>query len=84
MQLELSTRLKLGVSSCLTGEEVRYDGAHKRDHWLMDRVAKFSELVPMCPEAVLGVPRETVSLHRDPDGHSLSNLRFLALGCGLP
>jgi uncharacterized protein YbbK (DUF523 family) len=68
VHLELTARLKLGVSSCLTGEEVRYDGGHKRDHWVMDRVAKFSELVPVCPEQVLGVPRESVSLHREPDG----------------
>jgi uncharacterized protein YbbK (DUF523 family) len=56
------------VSTCLTGENVRYDGGNKRDHWLMDRVAKFSDLVPVCPEAVLGIPREPVSLVRDPDG----------------
>jgi uncharacterized protein YbbK (DUF523 family) len=64
VHLELETRLRLGVSSCLTGEAVRYDGGHKRDHWLMDRLAAFSDLVPFCPEAVLGVPREPVSLHR--------------------
>jgi len=64
----MTVRLRLGVSSCLAGEEVRYDGRHKRDHWVMDRVAKFSDLVRMCPEQVLGIPRETVSLHRDPDG----------------
>lgn len=66
MHLELTARLRLGVSSCLAGEPVRYDGAHKRDHWLMDRLAAFSELVSVCPESVLGVPREPVSLHRDP------------------
>jgi uncharacterized protein YbbK (DUF523 family) len=68
LHLEFTARLKIGVSSCLTGEQVRYDGGHKRDHWLMDRVARFSELVPVCPESVLGTPRETLSLQRRADG----------------
>lgn len=68
MHLELEARLKLGVSSCLTGERVRHDGDHRREHWLMDRVAAFSELSPVCPELILGVPREPVHLERDADG----------------
>jgi uncharacterized protein YbbK (DUF523 family) len=68
LHLEFTGRLRLGVSGCLAGQEVRYDGGHKRDHWLMDRVAHFSELVPVCPESVLGTPRETVSLQRRTDG----------------
>lgn len=68
MHLELDTRLRIGVSSCLCGRSVRYDGSDKRDHWLMDRLAAFSDLEPFCPEEVLGVPREPVSLHRQADG----------------
>lgn len=68
MHLELQARLKLGVSSCLAGEPVRYDGKDKRDHWLVDRLGAFSELVSFCPEAVLGIPREPVSLERNEAG----------------
>ena len=68
MHLDFKSRLRLGVSSCLTGDAVRYDGTHKRDHWVMDRLAAFSDLHAVCPEAVLGVPRETVSLVRGQDG----------------
>jgi uncharacterized protein YbbK (DUF523 family) len=67
VHLDLKARLRLGVSSCLAGEPVRYDGNDKRDHWLMDRVACFSEVIAFCPEAVLGVPREKISLHRARD-----------------
>jgi uncharacterized protein YbbK (DUF523 family) len=68
VHLELRARLKLGVSSCLAGEPVRYDGKDKRDHWLVDRLGAFSELISFCPEAVLGIPRERVSLVRDETG----------------
>lgn len=68
MHLDFKSRLRLGVSSCLTGEAVRYDGTHERNHWLMDRLAAFSDLHAVCPEAVLGIPRETLSLVRDANG----------------
>ncbi len=56
--------IRLGVSSCLLGEPVRFDGGHKRDGFLVDTVARLVELVPVCPEVEmgLGVPREAVRL----------------------
>ncbi len=68
MHLDLKSRLRLGVSSCLTGDAVRYDGTHRRDHWVMDRLAAFSDLHAVCPEAILGIPRETLSLVRETNG----------------
>ncbi|HET7754195.1 MAG TPA: DUF523 and DUF1722 domain-containing protein [Anaeromyxobacteraceae bacterium] len=58
--------LRIGVSSCLLGEEVRYDGQHKRDAFLADQLARFVAFVPVCPEVELGlgVPRETIRLER--------------------
>jgi len=69
MDLELATRLRLGASSCLLGDEVRYDGAHKRDHWIVDRFGAFTEWVRVCPEAEagLGVPRPKIQLERKAD-----------------
>ncbi len=57
-------RLRIGVSSCLLGKKVRYDGQHKRDDFLTEVLAQFSEWVPVCPELELGlgVPREPIRL----------------------
>ncbi|MBX3237638.1 MAG: DUF1722 domain-containing protein [Nitrospiraceae bacterium] len=56
--------LRLGVSHCLLGEEVRYDGGHKRDQFLVDVLGRYVEWVPVCPEveAGLGTPREAMRL----------------------
>jgi uncharacterized protein YbbK (DUF523 family) len=63
-------RLRVGVSACLVGERVRYDGQHKRDAFVAGRLARHAELVPVCPEVELGlgVPRETIRLERRDDG----------------
>jgi len=57
-------KIKLGISSCLLGENVRYDGAHKLDAYLKDKLGKLVEWVPVCPEIEcgLGVPREPMHL----------------------
>jgi uncharacterized protein YbbK (DUF523 family) len=58
----------IGISACLTGAPVRYDGGHKLNRALLDMLQPRAELVPMCPEAEagLGVPREPVNLHGSP------------------
>jgi uncharacterized protein YbbK (DUF523 family) len=60
----------VGVSSCLLGEPVRYDGGHKRNASLIDELGLLVEWVPVCPEfeAGLGVPRPAMRLVRDGDG----------------
>lgn len=57
-------RIRVGVSSCLLGLEVRFDGGHKRDRRVTDTLAHHFELVPVCPEVEVGMgtPRETVRL----------------------
>lgn len=57
-------RLRIGVSSCLLGEAVRFDGGHKHDRFLTDVFGRFVEWVPVCPELEvgMGVPREAVRL----------------------
>lgn len=59
-------RLKIGVSACLLGERVRYDGGHKRSELLLRSLASHYQMVPVCPEAGagLGVPRPPVHLVR--------------------
>src|SRR6266849_3674427 len=60
-------KIRLGVSACLLGQEVRYDGGHKRDPFLTETLGPFVEWVPVCPEVEigLGVPRDTIRLVGD-------------------
>lgn len=60
-------RLRLGISQCLLGHEVRFDGGHKRDQFLTDVLGRYVEWVPVCPEveAGLGTPREAMRLVGD-------------------
>lgn len=60
--------IRLGISSCLLGEEVRYDGGHKRDPFLVQTLGPMVEWVPVCPEVEvgLGTPRETIRLMQHP------------------
>jgi uncharacterized protein YbgA (DUF1722 family)/uncharacterized protein YbbK (DUF523 family) len=62
------TLIRIGVSACLLGAEVRFDGQHKRDRFLTDELAPFVEWVSVCPEVEvgMGIPREAVRLVRAP------------------
>ncbi len=59
--------IRIGVSSCLLGARVRFDGGHKRSDFVVETLGRFVEYVPVCPELELGlgVPRETLRLVRD-------------------
>jgi uncharacterized protein YbgA (DUF1722 family)/uncharacterized protein YbbK (DUF523 family) len=71
------TKIKLGISACLLGEKVRYDGGHKLDHFITETLGKFVEFVPVCPEVEcgLGIPREAMHLVAGPDGPRLVTIR---------
>jgi uncharacterized protein YbbK (DUF523 family) len=58
--------LRIGVSACLLGENVRWDGGHKRHPFVLETLGGLAELVPVCPELELGlgVPREPIQLVR--------------------
>jgi len=60
--------IRIGVSACLLGEHVRYDGGHKRDSWIVDTLGKHVTFVPVCPEVESGMPtpREAMRLEGDP------------------
>ena len=66
-------RIRLGVSACLLGAEVRFDGGHKHDRFLTDVLGRHVEWVPVCPEVELdlGVPRDTLRLVGTPDAPRL-------------
>jgi uncharacterized protein YbgA (DUF1722 family)/uncharacterized protein YbbK (DUF523 family) len=67
------TKIRLGVSSCLLGEKVRFDGGHKRDRFLTETLSRFVEFVPVCPEVEMGLPtpRETLRLVGEPESQRL-------------
>lgn len=66
-------KIRLGVSSCLLGERVRYDGQHRLDPFLRDTLGRWVEYVPVCPEVECGlpVPREAMRLVGDPSAPRL-------------
>jgi uncharacterized protein YbbK (DUF523 family)/uncharacterized protein YbgA (DUF1722 family) len=61
-----SRNIRIGISACLLGEAVRFDGQHQRNHFVIDRLGSFAEFVPVCPEVEigLGIPREMIRLSR--------------------
>ena len=70
-------KIKLGISSCLLGNKVRYDGGHKLDHFLTDTLGRYVDWVPVCPEVECGlpIPREAMRLVGDPENPRLVTIR---------
>lgn len=66
-------KIRLGISACLLGQNVRYDGGHQLDRFLRDTLGQFVEYVPVCPEVEMGlpIPRETLRLIQSPEGPRL-------------
>jgi len=73
----MADRIEIGISRCLLGEKVRYDGEHRRDSFLVDTMGRYAEFEAVCPEAEcgLGVPREPVQLVGDPAAPRLVTVR---------
>jgi uncharacterized protein YbgA (DUF1722 family)/uncharacterized protein YbbK (DUF523 family) len=72
--------IRVGISACLLGERVRFDGGHKRDAFLTETFGRFVEWVPICPEVECGLdtPREAMRLVRVED-----NVRLLTVKTGI-
>lgn len=60
----MTEKIRMGVSACLLGEKVRYDGGHQWDRYITDTLGQYFEFVPVCPEVEIGlpVPREALRL----------------------
>lgn len=73
----METRIRIGVSACLLGQPVRYDGGHKHDRYITDTLGQYLEFVPVCPEVEAGfsIPRETLRLVGDPGNPRLVTTR---------
>jgi uncharacterized protein YbgA (DUF1722 family)/uncharacterized protein YbbK (DUF523 family) len=70
-------KIKIGISTCLLGEKVRYDGGHKLDRYITDTLGNYFEWLPVCPEVEYGlpVPRESMHLIGDPASPRLVTVR---------
>ena len=73
----MGNKIKLGISTCLLGARVRYDGGHKLDRYLTDTLGQYLEYVPVCPEVECGmpVPREALRLVGSSDSPRLVTSR---------
>ncbi|MBN2492901.1 MAG: DUF1722 domain-containing protein [Planctomycetes bacterium] len=69
--------IRVGISTCLLGRKVRFDGGHKRDAYLTDLLGAFVTFVPVCPEVEigLGIPREAIRLVSTCEGVRLRGVR---------
>lgn len=69
----MERKIRLGISSCLLGEKVRYDGGHKLDRFLVHTLGQYVEYVPVCPEVEIGlpIPREALRLVGEPEAPRL-------------
>lgn len=65
----MENKIRIGVSSCLIGEKVRWNGDHKQNRYVKDILSNYFEYVSVCPEVEVGMgtPRETVALYGNPD-----------------
>lgn len=79
-------QIRVGISSCLLGEEVRFDGGHKRDSYINGTLAKYFTFVPVCPEVAvgLGTPREPIRLVRMDDEVRVRGVRTTELDVTQP
>ncbi len=69
--------IRIGISACLLGRKVRYDGGHKLDRYLSETLGRYVEYVPVCPEVEcgLGTPREAMHLEGGPLAPRLMTIR---------
>jgi uncharacterized protein YbgA (DUF1722 family)/uncharacterized protein YbbK (DUF523 family) len=77
MTTDRQDKIRIGISTCLLGENVRYNGGHALDRFLKDTLGKWVEYVPVCPEVEcgFGIPRETFRLVGDPANPRLITTR---------
>ena len=73
----VEAKVRLGISSCLLGNKVRYDGGHKLDRYLTETLGRYVEFIPVCPEVECGfpIPRESLRLVGDPASPRLVTTR---------
>lgn len=73
----LPEKIRVGVSACLLGNEVRFDGGHKRSRFITDELSGYFDFVSYCPEVSigLGIPRQPIRLVGSPDSPQAVGVR---------
>jgi uncharacterized protein YbbK (DUF523 family) len=73
-------KVAIGISSCLLGNKVRYDGGHTLDHYVTETLGQYFDWVPVCPETEYGlpVPRESMRLQGSPASPRLVTVRTVS------
>ncbi len=73
----MQNKPRLGISSCLLGHNVRYDGGHKLDRFIANTLSEYVQFVPVCPEVECGlpVPRPAMRLVGDPESPRLQTIK---------
>lgn len=73
----MESKIKIGISACLLGQPVRWDGGHKHDRYITGTLGEYLDFVPVCPEVEVGfgIPRETLRLVGDPNNPRLVTTR---------
>ena len=76
----MDDKIRLGISSCLLGHNVRFDGGHKMNRYLHDTLAPYVEYVPVCPEVEIGLPIPRPALRQVDAGNGKVRLVFSKSG----
>ncbi|MEI6262490.1 MAG: DUF523 domain-containing protein, partial [Deltaproteobacteria bacterium] len=50
----MEDKIRIGISACLVGQLVRFDGSHKHDRYLTNTLGEYLDFVPVCPEVESG------------------------------
>jgi uncharacterized protein YbgA (DUF1722 family)/uncharacterized protein YbbK (DUF523 family) len=76
-EFKMEAKIRLGISACLLGKAVRYDGGHKLDRFITETLGRYVEYFPVCPEVECGmpIPRESMHLEGDPESPRLLTTR---------
>ena len=77
MSQSSAIKIPVGISSCLLGAEVRFDGGHKRDSYILGTLSDYFDFQPVCPEVAIGlaIPRPPIRLVRHDDGVRLVGVK---------
>ncbi|WP_049721705.1 YbgA family protein [Gilvimarinus polysaccharolyticus] len=82
----MNSKIPVGVSQCLLGERVRFDGGHKRSRYITDELSQYFEFLGLCPEVAigLGTPRQPIRLVASEQGTQVRGTRDVSLDVTQP
>lgn len=71
------SKIPIGISACLLGQEVRFDGGHKNDSYINGTLSEYFEFTPFCPEVGIGltIPRPPIRLVQHDGGLHLVGVK---------